>query len=706
MITILVLCLVLSSPEDQDAFRVFVSDSTSESPVTGAMVFLNGEYAGTTDSTGSLMLYPSNFDTSLISIVRTGYHHADTMRFRESVLSIVITPDPETMPSIQSEHIREPPGEWSYSVRKAEIQEYETIEARLDDIPGVRVEESSSDIGLGGVSLRGSPSSHTAVWIDGIPVSDSKFGTSRTEGLLPGIVERLEVYQGWTPSRLGGTSLGGGIELHTKENIQEGMRFSGGYGSYGRFSCGAGAGFRRNSLSTWLDIQWLKHKNDFRYVDDNATPINTDDDTTRVRTNSAIEAVNLLTKISLDASPSIRLNLISLGTWRWEGIPGPGANPIIDATHRSRDERIILNVTRTESSSNIKLTSYHELYSSTVRDPSAELAHYVSNRKESGTNSGLRCFLRYDNHRFWAADGRLEAQFEKFESLIRTTSTTRVEESRTTFEFGTGLDLRPLDYLRVRGEAVRSVQNDSHNGSDKNQRFAHGFRALIEMNPGYGVKINGSYSDRSRIPTLSELYGNRGSVRGNDSLVPEKGRQIEFGIKVRETVTMVAYLREVDDLIFYWLRSPRIIIPENIGRSRMQGVEISAMHVLEDLRMLTLRFSAVHQRTEDRSRIPYYRGNALPGNPQTICGGTLSFNAVKDMHVGLGVRYESEFFIDRANRREEGSRINTRTWLTLGNIDSIRFAFHVDDVFDEAGNNQWGYPMPGRRFRVQVSTFF
>ena len=706
MISILVICLVLSGRGNQDAYRVIVSDHTSEMPIAGALIFSDGEYAGTTDSTGSLLVSSSGADTSYISVVRTGYSPADTTRCRESVLSIIICPDPETMPVIQSEEAREPPGEWSLSIRHADVQDYETIGEQLDDLPGVRVESSSGDIGIGGVSLRGSPSSHTAVWIDGIPVSNAKFGTSRTQGLLPGIIERLDVYQGWTPSRLGGTSLGGGIELHTIADFREGIRMFGGYGSYGRFTGGVGAGIRKNGFATWLDLQWLRQGNSYRYVDDNATPFNSGDDTTRVRTNSSVEAVNLLAKLNLDISSSIQIGFISLGSWHWEGIPGPGANPIDDATHRSWDERIIVKASRTVPSSLLELTAYHELYSSTVKDPHAEIMHYTSRRKESGTNSGSRSFFRYDTHPLWAADGRFEVQLERFQSRIYSSTTTKNAESRTTMEFGSGFDLRPFNRLRVRGELAHAVIYDNHGESDSDRRFSHAARVALEITPGYGITVNGSYADRSRAPTLSELYGNRGSVRGNDALVPENGRQLEFGVAVRKNMNISTYIREVDDLIFYWLRSPRIVIPENIGHARMKGFEISTMHVLENIRMLTIRISALYQRTEDRSRIPYYRGNDLPGTPRTVYNGTMSMNPIRDFQIGFGIRTESEFYIDRANVRQEDSRIHTRVWFTLGDIESSSLAVHIDDVFNTSGSNQWGYPLPGRRLRAQVSSYF
>jgi len=191
-------------------------------------------------------------------------------------------------------------------------------------------------------------------------------------------------------------------------------------------------------------------------------------------------------------------------------------------------------------------------------------------------------------------------------------------------------------------------------------------------------------------------------VKGNSQLEPEKGRQVEAVLLIDNgLVRFATYLRKVDNLIHYWLRSPRAIIPENVGEVEMRGMELSLRSRIADPVLLIFRTS--HQKTEDLSGFPYYEGNVLPGCPEWRGSVTLRGRAQERVIVTVRARWEGDYYLDRANKREESGKTKLNVGIALKGPWRSHIRLAGDNLTDETGNDQWGYPLPGKRWRLEIS---
>src|SRR5262249_260115 len=85
----------------------------------------------------------------------------------------------------------------------------------------------------------------------------------------------------------------------------------------------------------------------------------------------------------------------------------------------------------------------------------------------------------------------------------------------------------------------------------------------------------------ARLPTLGELYGVSGVVRGNDALVEEVGLTLDVGARAsgragplgEAYLDAFAFVRSVRDLVGYRRSSLGYVVPYNVGRARVAGLE-------------------------------------------------------------------------------------------------------------------------------------
>lgn len=103
--------------------------------------------------------------------------------------------------------------------KEIEVQNQPTVADVLRDIPGVEVTRQGAFGQITSIYIRGARSEDTLVTIDGVEVNDAMAPSRGFDfsSLSPANIERVEVYRGPQSVRFGGGSLGGVINIVTKE---------------------------------------------------------------------------------------------------------------------------------------------------------------------------------------------------------------------------------------------------------------------------------------------------------------------------------------------------------------------------------------------------------------------------------------------------------------------------------------------------------
>jgi iron complex outermembrane receptor protein len=216
-----------------------------------------------------------------------------------------------------------------------------------------------------------------------------------------------------------------------------------------------------------------------------------------------------------------------------------------------------------------------------------------------------------------------------------------------------------------------------------------------------------------RLPTLIELFGNRGAILGSPDLHPERGPSADIGIVWapakgigeidRILVESALFATRPRDTIAMITTAGYAARAENIGATQSYGAELVASARFAK----TLSISAAYTRlvSEQHAIDPNLYGKALPRTP----GHFLYARADVARRIArrlagawVDVTAQSSSFLDQANfQRMEGRALigaGVRGEIAGGVAATVSAAnltnLHVDDLY--------GYPMPGRSFFLSL----
>ncbi len=574
-------------------------------------------------------------------------------------------------------------------------------------------------------SIRGSSAQQVAVLLDGVPVAGADTGWVNLSNLPLGEVERIEVYRGTAPLRLRSPAIGGVINVVTRR-ARPGWhgRAEVTYGSFDTLDLKGLVSWKGEAAGFLVSAGYTSSDGDFEFLDDNGTRANSEDDEVTARRNNAFYARNLLARATWEPSPTLHLEVWDDYFDKREGVPGIGSN---------QSERAHLRTYRNVAAARIGKQEF------LVPDLEVELSmHRVDETTAFYDPLGEIGVGRQDNvneNVAWGGEGVLTAYVGEVQALSflaayreerskswdeRARVTEGDPQERRTLQFGAEDEIYLFgDRLLVNPQALYTRVAYDFGGTapfswqplpapDDEHYWSYKLGATWEPVPGLRVRANvGRYF---RLPTLAELFGDRGGVVGNPELVPEKGVNWDIGFSWDrprpwgpvERLHLEAGLFQslTDDLILFVQTSQRTVKAINVSSARVWGVETAWSVDLAG--WLAVQGNYTYQHTENTSEIPYYRGNQLPGRPAHEL-----FNRVEVRWRILEAFHEfswtAQNYLDAANFEKAesrqihnvGLRVRPRPWLSV--------TAEAKNLTDEQVVDALGFPLPGRSYYVTVS---
>jgi len=477
-----------------------------------------------------------------------------------------------------------------------------------------------------------------------------------------------------------------------------------GGGSFGTSKVSAAGGFAHARWTGLLVAQKLMSDGDFSYVDDNATDDNADDDTLRTRSNNAFEASSLTARLAFGPVSALWDHLE-----KTQGVPGTGANTAEHASLATdRDVATLRAAAKAWA-----VTAYSARQRDRFKDRERELSGSRQDNDDRTYRGGARAELKLAPLEHNALQLLAEARKERYAPTMNLPTYRDLPDSRRELAVLGAEDRHGFGALELGGQVRREMAFDDFPAGPaypgalpspavaRTTRFTRwtGF-AQYQLTSALAVK--GSVSQLGRIPTLEELFGNRGAVHGNRDAQPEEVFTRDLGLVVqRGTVEaqLSAYRSDADDLLVWIQNSQNSSVAQNVGNARLEGVELSARGAVHGVR---LDGSWTRQWTKDEGQVSYWRGNELPGRPKDEASLGVSsqqgpVRAFGELHA------MSAFWLDRYNQKQ----VPSRTLVDLG--ASYAFAEGTTDVVLECRNvgdvhaqDFGGYPLPGRSWALGV----
>lgn len=588
----------------------------------------------------------------------------------------------------------------------------------LDEQPGMRTTRLGGLGSFSALSVRGSNTDQVLVLLDGIPLNSAEGGPVDLSTIPLGPVDTVVIYRGLAPLAAGSSAIGGVVSIHTRALQESQLELQAGGGSFGTRTARAFYGTGRSRWGLGVAVDYLGSQGDFSYTDDRGTLLSgsTADDVERERANNQFDQVAALAKGWVALGSQTRLRLLNLLTWRQRDIPGLGIHPNEEASLGALRNLfgVKLEADRFgEQRVELAVAPYLSWSRTELHDPAAELGVGADETSDESLVPGVAATLRVplvlDDEAEFVLTPAVSAayRYERFEPGGMTLGPAPSSE-RHLVSAATELSalLGPADLELV--ASVRYEESRSQRGTEESGPTpAFTWRAAIVQSSIPFTQLKANVSSGVRFPSLFELFGNTGLVRGNPSLTSESGLNMDFGVvhaadwlPARDTWTFEAFAfwSRTDDLIQFVQNAQGVAIASNVDSALVAGVELGTFADL--LGHLRVRGSFAWMHTEDTSEIRASQHKRLPHRPEWKAFGRVEGywrpgGVVAEVGLGLEAEYMAGNFLDSANLVEVPERLllGASAWATL--LDGqLRIDLTVRNLTSDRVQDLAGFPLP------------
>lgn len=484
------------------------------------------------------------------------------------------------------------------------------------------------------VTVRGAAPGHTAILIDGVPLARIAAVTTDLGRFSLDAFGQVDLYRGAVPVELGGAGVGGALNLVTRLGPGErGQRISAslGMGSYGARHARLHHGDAYGPVLSSTTIGYQAAAGDYAFYDDNSTPLNRADDTTHVRRNNGFEAFDGATRWGArdrSAAGGVRL------AHKRQGLPGSMAFPALAAQLTTTDAIGDAAFDARVGDAIARQLGYVLVEQQHLGDPLGELGLGAANRDyltlAGGASSTWK--LAFGPHRGMLG-GELRA--ERFRDRDASGAQHTLIGNRLAAAVTAAADLvldpdaRIVVTPAARLDLVRSAPTPMTSGPSAlapvaprrdaiaSPRLTARFAATADLT------VKGSAGWYARLPTLVEVFGDRGYIVGSPDLRAERGPSAdlgavwapagELGPVDRILVEADAFAHRAHDTIALITFAGFAARAANIGDTQAYGAELVASARLA--RTLSATASYTRLVTAQLAGDPSVEGKPVPREP-------------------------------------------------------------------------------------------
>lgn len=548
--------------------------------------------------------------------------------------------------------------------------------ASVADAVGTAVGAQTRSLGgLGAyasISVRGAAPGHTAILFDGIPLARIAAVTTDVGRFSLDAFGQVDLYRGAVPIELGGAGVGGALNLVTRMGRgARGERISAsvGLGSFGARHARLHYGDAHRSVRSSTTIGYHAADGDYAFFDNNSTPLNPADDTTQVRDNNGFDAFDGATRWGTEdrtIAGGVRV------AHKRQGLPGSIANPARGASLTTTDAIGDAAFDLRAGGAVARQLAYLLVERQHLEDPLGELGLGAAVRDfttlAGGGSSTWKVAL--GPHR-GALGGELRG--ERFRDDDATGAQPSLVGNRLAGALTAAADLvldppaaRLVATPAIRFDVVRSAPTPVTSGPSALAPIAP--RTDVVVSPRLTARlavtgdmtVKGSAGWYARLPTLIEVFGDRGYILGSPDLRPERGPSADLGAVWapaarigdldRILVEADLFAQRAHDAIALITSAGFVARAANIGDTQAWGGELVAS--ARYARTLSVTASYTRLETAQHAGDPNLEGNAVPRKP----GHAVYARAEVERRVWarraalwLDSSWQATSFLDRAN---------------------------------------------------------
>ena len=558
----------------------------------------------------------------------------------------------------------------------------QTVTDVVKTLPGVEVVSNGGRGQLSSLRVRGGTSSQTLVLVDGVRSASLTAGMTELNNLPLNQVERIEYIRGPRASIYGSDAIGGVINIITRPEQGTNQH---------KFNLGAGSNQQRqaafSSASQVGEAGQLKVAGGF---DDesgyNVQPLPGINDGDR----HGHRGYNAM----LDYQQALDSRWDLFGTARWfrniAQYQGIGFNNVTYQTEYFRAE------TWTENQSYQLGSRYHDdRYLSELRGAFSKQDAYDypdNNGRDQAVNRtytrqySMNWVNSFKVNEFWTLGGGADWQRDMLDDRSRSSGATYPADAKE--RDNTGLyALAQFDNQTWQAELSGRSDDNEQFGRHNTWQTGAGWRFAEDY------RLSARYGTGFRAPTFNDLYY-PGS--GNSKLKPEESKSSELmldgqtaGVEWRAT----GYRNDFEQMIQWAPNSQGMWTPQNVGKARIEGVELEAEF---DTGWLSHRVSAEYKDPKDKVTDKQLQRVSRKGAKWITQAQWQQFDG------SLSWIYQGERYGNVANTNELGGYSLWNLAVGYKVTPALKVSGKINNLLDKEYQTAVGYPADERAYYVTM----
>jgi vitamin B12 transporter len=636
-------------------------------------------------------------------------------------LDIVMKNHTLILDPIYAEALKDNEPHITLSTRELTLSGSKNAEEALRKVSGVNIEKVDGTRSR--ISVRGTDSKHTSVYIDGNLVNSPMDGSFDLASIPAQIIEKIEIYK-TGDTTLSGRSVGGVISIATKKNsdsdeavvsyrnliyLSDRDIFGAGRLNNHEYSAGLKHNIKENH-GLYFSFTGRKNENEWSFINaakaDEYRYINNPNNP-RTQTNSYSYSDNIYASYNFSSKAIEGSAGVNYSTYKI-GIPGWYDQPYYGAFSEKRD--LIMSGSLVH---NVEMMQYRIETSYSLRNDRTKIEEinpiYHVDSDNTFQNSGFRLHARYQS-----GDLRLRAGSEYSDESVESDDLDERRNSRYVISAYSKAEYKKKLNESLGLDTSAGLRKDIVSGTDFNRVLLSASvspefnKDIFSLTPSY------SYSQSYSLPSFSDLFWAENLFSaGNPDLKPEYCVQHEASLtgiidvgRVRFRSSYTYYDKELQDLIVWLKRVNGKYSPENFKEGRIRGHEISFTADIDEI----LSIKADYETMDARQ----FTDNVVTNDKFIIYKPvetlSISMTASKaGWHGTVRAKYNGKMYLNETNS------IDIYPYRLFGADISKTLVFRKTEITVSAGGENlldeqyqviYGYPMPGRKIETGIKIKF
>jgi len=576
---------------------------------------------------------------------------------------VVLSNDIEVIEVVNDQSFYSP----NYQVlhRESFVHSSQTLADILQSINGIQIREISGIGNPVSVSIRGSSSKQVQLYIDGQLINDSQFGGFDLNQIPTEQIESIEISKNQAIGT-GATPIGGVIRINTYNPTEDSSKLTLAMGSFGYQEVNAlyNKAFKSHSLS--FGAHYVNSDNNYDFLVPAGFSNSDKSNEEALENNEFTKKSFFINDIFQFNQHQIRVNVQYNDQEKY--LPNyqnnsPENNSALnsDNLRYSYQHQWLSNSSWLDSIEfEVYAENKDERYISSPDSVKLDINDYETTKKHIGFKPlltwdefNLVPFFSFNNQKFTSV-----SQHNGKPTQCNGIASCDISAKQEQFNIGSRIEWQPDD-LPIKAYALLSNLQEKNSNIAINQSGAAKFladdnyqttEAGLSFKQG-NLKVTSNLSNGVRTPTLYELFGDRGSFKGNNNLLPEEAKTLSIGgqyIHKKLSISSSVYQQKLKNSIVAIFNSSNVGSYRNVSDADLLGIEIQTNYQL--LTPLSFALQANIIDSETTSQFVAFNNKKLPGIYHQQYSIALKYKVNSVLNMSFKVNKDKDLYFNLINK--------------------------------------------------------